>query len=84
MVFLCHNKYLSIWTLSADTNTLYNTPDEILEKIESRYYPQNCPELSLKKFKPLVEQLNLDQRIDENWGKCNCGRRHLDLVVALI
>ncbi|MDD3753848.1 MAG: methyltransferase [Methanobacterium sp.] len=60
-------------------------PDEILEKIDSRYYPcKNCPELRLKKFKPLVEQLNSNQRIDKNWGKCNCGRRHLDLVVAHI
>ncbi|HOI40667.1 MAG TPA: 50S ribosomal protein L11 methyltransferase [Methanobacterium sp.] len=60
-------------------------PDEILEKIESRYIPcENCQELRLKKFKPLVEQLNADNKIDANWGKCQCGRRHLDLVVAHI
>ena len=60
-------------------------PSDILEKIESLFYPcKNCPELRLKKFKPLVGQLNPDYEIDKNWGRCNCGRRHLDLVVAHI
>lgn len=61
------------------------SPAHVLKKLESIYYPcKKCPELRLKKFKPLVEQLYPDHKIDSNWGKCDCGRRHLDVVVAHI
>jgi 2-polyprenyl-3-methyl-5-hydroxy-6-metoxy-1,4-benzoquinol methylase len=60
-------------------------PADVLEKLESAYYPcRNCPELRLKKFKPLLEQLDPNQKIDAKWEKCTCGRRHLDVVVAHI
>jgi hypothetical protein len=61
------------------------SPSHVLKNIESLYYPcENCPELKLKKFKPLSEQLDPDQKIDENWKKCVCGRRHLDAVISHI
>lgn len=60
-------------------------PSRVLKKLESLYYPcENCPEIGLKKFKPLVEQLDSTPKIDANWKKCTCGRRHLDVVVAHI
>ncbi len=59
-------------------------PDEVFEKLETRYCPcKNCPDVKIKKFKPLIEQLNEDNtNIGADWGKCTCGRRHLDLVMA--
>lgn len=61
------------------------TPADILEELESKYYPcSKCSELRFKKFKPLLEQLDLPKKIDAKWEKCSCGRRHLDVVVAHI
>lgn len=58
-------------------------PVEVLEKIESAYNPcEECPKWNFKKFKPLINQLNPNKRIDANWGKCNCGQRHLDVVMG--
>ena len=60
-------------------------PHEVLEKIEYIYSPcDNCPEWNFKKFKPFHEQIDSDHPINANWGRCSCGRRHLDLVVAHI
>jgi hypothetical protein len=60
-------------------------PADILAELESKYSPCNkCSILNFKKFKPLIGQLSPDKKIDENWEKCSCGRRHLDVVIAHI
>ncbi len=60
-------------------------PPVVLEKIEYFYYPcDNCPERNFKKFKPFLEQIEPHEKIGGNWGRCTCGRRHLDMVVAHI
>jgi len=46
----------------------------------------NCEKertIEIKKFKPLNEQLKLD-KLDDNFGRCSCGKRHIDLVMAQI
>lgn len=56
--------------------------DIIFNGIAEIYKPcKNCLRPQLKKFKPLVEQIDLDQ-LDADYGRCKCGRRHLDLVVG--
>jgi len=56
----------------------------ILKKIKE-IYPSciYCKNLKLKKFKPLKDQIELDE-IDENFGLCTCGKRYLDTVIAHI
>ena len=54
----------------------------ILNRITEIYEPcEECLRPQLKKFKPLVEQIDLDQ-LDADYGRCKCGRRHLDLVMG--
>lgn len=54
----------------------------VLNEIEIFYRPcAECKSLKLKKFSPLARQVNLNE-IDTNFGSCNCGKRHLDVVVA--
>lgn len=59
------------------------TKKETLHNIENRYKP--CPKCSaktLKKAIPLKRQIKL-QNIDKNYQKCeNCGKRHIDIVMA--
>lgn len=54
----------------------------ILNGITEIYKPcEDCYKPQLKKFKPLMEQIELN-KLNANYGRCNCGKRHLDLVVA--
>jgi hypothetical protein len=54
----------------------------VLNEIEIFYRPcAECKSPKLKKFSPLSRQVNLNE-IDTNFGSCNCGKRHLDVVVA--
>ncbi|MCL2157412.1 MAG: methyltransferase [Methanobrevibacter sp.] len=55
------------------------------EKIE-KYLSANdpcskCKEPNIKKFKPLSEQVSLED-IDNDFGRCSCGKRSLDSVMA--
>ena len=60
-------------------------PSEILMKMKSAYSPcESCAEWNFKKFTPLKRQLEPTQKIDKSWGRCLCGRRHLDVVMAHI
>jgi hypothetical protein len=53
-----------------------------LKKIEQLFSPCNkCKDPKFKKFKSLDDQIDLEQ-LDANYGRCNCGKRHLDLVMA--
>ncbi|CDG65660.1 MAG: hypothetical protein PWQ15_1425 [Methanobacterium sp.] len=58
-------------------------PPVVLEEIEYIYLPcDNCPDWNFRKFKPFLGQIDLSDNVDENWGRCSCGRRHLDVVVG--
>ncbi len=53
-----------------------------LKEIKDIYKPcSKCFQPKLKKFRPLKDQINLEE-LDENYGICTCGKRHLDLVIA--
>lgn len=55
---------------------------EALKDIELFYKPCNdCKTEKIKKFSPLAEQINLDE-IDNHFGSCKCGKRHLDVVIS--
>ncbi|HEY3361496.1 MAG TPA: 50S ribosomal protein L11 methyltransferase [Methanosarcina sp.] len=55
---------------------------EALRDIELFYKPCNdCKTQKIKKFFPLAEQINLDE-IDNRFGSCKCGKRHLDTVIS--
>ncbi len=55
---------------------------EALKDIELFYKPCNdCKTEKIKKFSPLAEQINLDE-IDNHFGSCKCGKRHLDVVMS--
>ena len=53
-----------------------------LKKIDQLFSPCNkCKDPKFKKFKSLNDQIDLEQ-LDANYGRCKCGKRHLDLVMA--
>ncbi len=53
-----------------------------LKHIKQLYVPcDKCKDPKLRKFKPLKDQLNLE-KLNEHSGLCNCGKRHLDRVMA--
>lgn len=55
---------------------------EVLKDIDLFYRPcARCKTWKLKKFSPLVRQIDLSE-IDNTFGSCNCGKRHLDIVIA--
>jgi len=67
-------------------------PEEIttIENISKMLFNKNecskCKEsklIELKKFKLLNEQLNLD-KLDDDFARCSCGKRHIDIVMAHI
>lgn len=63
-------------------NTCIKSAAEVLNGIESIYSSCNeCEIPKLKKFKPIKPQINLDD-LQTNFGSCNCGKRHLDIVIA--
>jgi hypothetical protein len=54
----------------------------VLKDIELFYRPcAHCKTWKLKKFSPLARQIDLNE-IDSTFGSCDCGKRHLDIVIA--
>jgi len=63
-------------------NTCIRPISEALKDIELFYKPcKDCKTEKIKKFSPLAEQINLDE-IDNYFGSCKCGKRHLDIVMS--
>jgi len=61
-----------------------NHTSQILKNIELFYRPcDECKTIYFKKFFPLTSQIHLD-KIDNTFGSCKCGKRHLDVVIAHI
>lgn len=55
-----------------------------LKGIESIYTPCiKCKIPKLKKFSPLKDQVNIE-KINNEYGRCTCNKRHLDIVIAHI
>jgi len=63
-------------------DTCIRSIPEALKDIELFYKPCSyCREEEIKKFSPLAEQINLAE-IDNRFGSCECGKRHLDIVMS--
>ncbi len=55
---------------------------EILDEIELFYKPcSSCKTVNIKKFSPIAEQIDLEE-LDNSFGNCACGKRHLDIVMS--
>lgn len=55
---------------------------EVLKNSKNFYNPcDNCKEFKLKKSSPLTQQININV-LDSDFGRCICGKRHLDVVMA--
>ena len=56
----------------------------LLEKIKGFYNGCNdCYDFHLDKRIPLEDQVDLEA-VDRDWGKCGCGKRHLDTTMGHI
>lgn len=63
-------------------DTCIKPTSKVLKDIELFYKQCNkCQQVKIKKFSPLADQVNLDE-IDNHFGSCKCGKRHLDIVIA--
>jgi hypothetical protein len=62
-------------------NSCIITSEEIEKSLSSNDPCPQCSESNIKKFKSLSEQVFLDN-INNEFGKCTCGKRPLDSVMA--
>ena len=53
------------------------------EKIEHLNECNQCHDVQIKKFSPLRDLINLDE-LNEEYEKCVCGKRPLDIVMSHI
>ncbi|MCK9152186.1 class I SAM-dependent methyltransferase [Methanobacterium alcaliphilum] len=65
-------------------STCIRTAKKILENTNETFAPcTQCINPQLKKFSPLTQQIKLTT-IDRDFGLCDCGKRHIDSVIAHI
>ena len=64
-------------------NNCIITSEEIEKSISANDPCHQCKKPNIKKFKSLPEQIHLED-IDSEFGKCSCGKRPLDSVMAHI
>lgn len=63
-------------------NVCIQPASTVLKDIESFYRPCACCKTwNLKKFSPLARQIDIGE-INTTFGLCDCGKRHLDIVIA--
>ncbi|MGB7970001.1 MAG: 50S ribosomal protein L11 methyltransferase [Methanobacterium sp.] len=62
-------------------NCVEDAPTTLKHIKELYTHCNKCKDPKLRKFKPLKDQLNL-KKLNANSGLCNCGKRHLDQVMA--
>ena len=56
---------------------------DINERINSLSECENCRDIQIKKFSPLKDLINFDD-YDGDYMRCECGKRHLDIVMSHI
>ncbi|MGL4669201.1 MAG: 50S ribosomal protein L11 methyltransferase [Methanobacteriaceae archaeon] len=63
-------------------NNMENHSLNNIEEIKKKNNPcPNCINPNIKKFKPLTSQINLEE-VNNRFGKCECGKRHLDSIMT--
>ncbi len=65
-------------------NNCLKSASSIFNIINDFYTPcGSCKDFKLKKFSPLNGQMDLEN-LNADFGRCDCGKRHLDVVMAHI
>lgn len=59
------------------------TKDDLDEKIESIRECEECRDIQIKKFSPISEYDDFDN-LDDDFKRCSCGKRPIDVVMAHI
>ena len=59
------------------------TKENLAEKIKSIEECEKCQDIQIKKFSPLKDLVNLDE-IDDDYCRCECKKRPLDVVMSHI
>ena len=57
--------------------------NELNEQIENLNECENCIDVRIKKFSPVMDYDNYD-KLDDDFMRCSCGKRPLDIVMAHI
>ena len=57
------------------------TKENLASKISNLSSCKHCKDITIKKFNPIGEILNIT-KIDSNYEKCKCGKRPLDIVMS--
>ncbi|WP_409199966.1 50S ribosomal protein L11 methyltransferase [Methanobrevibacter sp. DSM 116169] len=55
--------------------------DNLNEKIKSLMPCDDCEDISIKKFSPIVNEIDLN-KLNNNYKRCSCGKRPLDIIMA--
>lgn len=59
------------------------TKENLNDKIESIKECENCQDIQIKKFSPLKDLIDFDE-LDDDYKRCVCGKRPLDVVMSHI
>ena len=59
------------------------TKSNLDEKIKSIRECDNCQDIQIKKFSPIADYADFD-KLDDDYGRCVCGKRPIDVVMAHI
>lgn len=59
------------------------TKDDVDERFKSMEPCKHCRDVQIKKFSPLRDLIDLDE-LDDEYGRCECGKRPLDVVMSHI
>ena len=57
--------------------------DDLNEMIESIRECDSCIDIQIKKFSPIMDYENFDE-LDDDYKRCECGKRPIDVVMAHI
>ena len=61
----------------------YTTFENLGEKIENLHECEKCEDIQIKKFSPLKELVDFNE-LTEDYKRCECGKRPLDIVMSHI
>lgn len=64
-------------------NNCIITKENLTKKISELKPCKNCEDITIKKFNPIIDIINIDQ-IDSNYKLCKCGKRPIDIVMTHI
>ena len=57
--------------------------NDLDEKIEAIQECENCQDIQIKKFSPIKDYVDFE-KLDDDFNRCSCGKRPIDVVMAHI